>query len=93
MLLPNPVGNHTNTEFPWYTASTDFRCSFFRDSYLINPEHRIVQRRKYSYYQPSLLTAALYLTADCAQLFDYIMSDDVLESEDNGQNMVYTKSG
>ena len=29
MLLPNPVGNHTNTEFPWCTTSTDFRCSSF----------------------------------------------------------------
>ena len=31
ILLPNPVGNHTNREFSWYTTSTDFHCSSFRD--------------------------------------------------------------
>ena len=73
MLLPNRVGNHTNTKFPWYTASRDFRSSSFsvRLGVPIIPERRIVQRRKHRYYHA--ITAALsYSTADFAQLFDYI---------------------
>ena len=42
-----------------------------------------MQRRKYRYYQPSLLTAALsYSTADLHNCNDYITIDVVLEMED-----------
>ena len=52
-ILPNPVSNHTNTEFSWYTASRDFSCSSF--SVRLGVPNRSTAWRKYRYYQPSLL--------------------------------------
>ena len=93
MLLPNPVGNHTNTEFPWYTASRDFRCS----SFSVRLGIPNLSRKKDSAEEkvsllPAINAALSYSTAYFVQLLmitSRVMTFWTLRM--HGQNTVYQK--
>ena len=78
MLLPNHVGNIRTQNF----LGKPPRLFFFQCEIRLTQSFQSIGLCKEKVFLLLAITALSYSTADFAQLFDYITSDDVLDMED-----------